>query len=227
MGMVVDREAWLQARLALLQQEKALTRQRDVVTAARQALPWLRVETDYRFTGEAGECGLETLFAGRSQLIVYHFMLVPGGKPCRICSFWAEQFDAVRTQIGRRDVEVVAVSRAPFAEIQAVQARMGWRFPWFSSFGGSFNVDFGVTVTPEQAGGAAYNFGTQPVPPGEWPGLSVFARRDGAVFHTYGTYARGLDALNATYQLLDLVPAGRDEAALPFSMGWVRYKDEA
>jgi len=222
----VDRAQWLEARLALLAKEKALTRLRDELAAERAAMPRLRIAKTYRFDTLEGEKSLADLFDGKSQLIVYHFMLAPGAaEPCKSCSFWAEQYDALRVHLPHRDTNLVCVSRAPLAEIEQVRARMGWRFPWVSSYGGDFNADFGVTFTPQQAGEALYNFGTQPARAGESPGLSVFLRDGGEVFHTYSAYSRGLDPLNGVYQLLDLTPRGRDEAALPWPMEWVRLKD--
>jgi predicted dithiol-disulfide oxidoreductase (DUF899 family) len=226
MEIAADREAWLAARKALLDREKALTRLRDEVAAERRKLPWRAVDKDYRFAGARGALALADLFGGRGQLIVYHFMLAPGGKPCPSCSFWAEHYDGARVHLRQRDTELAVVSRAPYEEIDAVKARMGWRFPWVSSFGSDFNADFGVTHTAGQDGQPLYNFGTQKAWAGEAPGLSVFARQGDAVFHTYSAYSRGLDALNMTYQLLDLTPKGRDEDSLPWPMAWVRLKDE-
>lgn len=227
MNRIADREDWLKARLALLAKEKALTRLRDEVAAERRALPRVRIDKPYVFDGPTGKVRLGDLFAGQSQLIVYHFMLGPkAAEPCKICSFWAEQYDALRVHLAHRDTELAAISRAPLAKIDAVKARFGWRFPWYSSGGSDFNFDFGVSFTEEQDGRMLYNFGGQKASAGELPGLSVFAKDEaGAVFHTYSTYSRGLDALNGTYQLLDLTPKGRDEAGLPWPTAWVRHKD--
>ena len=228
MAAIANREDWLKARMALLAREKELTRLRDDVSAQRRALPWVRLETEYVFEGAQGSLALADLFGGRDQLVIYHFMLGPGAQnPCKSCSFWAEQYDAIRVHLVHRNTELAVVSRAPMAEIARVQARMGWRFPWVSSFGSSFNHDFGVTYSEDEAGKGLYNFGTGRNWAGEMPGLSVFARDEtGAIFHTYSTYARGLDALNATYQMLDLTPAGRAEAGLKMSMEWLRLKDQ-
>jgi predicted dithiol-disulfide oxidoreductase (DUF899 family) len=224
---VVSRDAWLRARKELLAAEKALTRQRDQLTQQRQALPVVRVDKNYRFDAPGGAKSLGELFGNASQLIVYHFMLGPTAElPCRSCSFWAEQYDGIRVHLVHRDVNLVCVSRAPLTKIEQVRARMGWQFPWLSSHGSDFNADFGVTYDETQAGQLLYNFGTQPARVGESPGLSVFVRDGAEVFHSYSTYARGLDSLNATYQLLDLVPKGRDEAQLPWPMAWVKLKDE-
>ena len=155
-------------------------------------------------------------------------MLGPGAKnPCKSCSFWADHYDAIRVHLVHRNTELAVVARAPIAEIEVVKARMGWRFPWVSSFGSSFNFDFGVSYTEEQAGRGLYNFGTMRNWAGEMPGLSVFARdASRAIFHTYSTYSRGLDALNATYQFLDLTPAGRAEDGFKMPMEWVKLKYE-
>jgi predicted dithiol-disulfide oxidoreductase (DUF899 family) len=221
------RDEWLKARLALLQKEKALTHLRDEIAAERRALPQVRVDKDYMFDGPGGKIRLADLFAGKSQLIIYHFMLGPEwNEPCKSCSFWAEHFDGVRTHLAHRDTELVAVSRAPLAKIEELKARFGWRFPWLSSRDSDFNFDFGVSFTAEDDGAMRYNFGAQKASKGEMPGLSVFAKDEaGAVFHSYSTYARGLDALNGTYQLLDLTPKGRNEEGLAWPAAWVRLKD--
>ena len=227
--LTATRADWLAARTALLAEEKELTRRRDELAARRRELPWVRIETDYRFTGPEGEVGLADLFAGRGQLLVYHFMLGPGwGEGCASCSYVSDHFDACLPHLAARDVALVAVSRAPYAEIAAFRQRMGWTFPWFSSFGSGFNHDFGVSFTAAelQSGAVAYNYARGPFPAEEAPGLSAFARdASGQVSHTYSTYARGLDGLIGTYALLDLAPRGRDEAALGFTMAWVRHHD--
>ncbi len=223
----VPRAEWLKARLALMEKEKALTRMRDDIAAARRALPRVRIEKDYVFDAPSGPKNLADLFDGKTQLIIYHFMLAPGAaNPCPSCSFWSEQYDALRVHLPHRDVNLICVSRAPLAEIETVRARMGWRFPWVSSHGSDFNQDFGVTFTEAQAGQALYNFNTQAARAGESPGVSVFARDGEAVFHTYSAFARGLDALNGVYQLLDLTPKGRDEAGLAWPMAWLKLKDQ-
>jgi predicted dithiol-disulfide oxidoreductase (DUF899 family) len=219
--------AWPPARLALLEKEKALTRLRDEIAAERRALPRLRIDKPYVFAGPQGPARLADVFAGKSQLIIYHFMLGPDWRePCKSCSFWAEHFDSIRVHLAHRDVELVAVSRAEAARIDAIKARFGWRFPWYSSLASDFNFDFAVSFTADQDGQMLYNFGGKKASTGEMPGLSVFAKDEaGAVFHAYSTYARGLDALNGTYQLLDLTPKGRDEGGLPWPMAWVQHKD--
>ena len=224
----VGKEEWLTARRALMVREKELTRLRDEVAAARRALPWEKIGQDYVLGGETGPVSLGDLFAGQSQLIIYHFMLGPGWeKPCKSCSFWAEHYDAIRVHLVHRDTELAAVSSAPYADIARVKARMGWRFPWVSSFGSPFNHDCGASFAAEDIGRKLYNHGTQTAFMGEMPGLSVFAKDEtGAIFRTYSAFARGLDALNATYQMLDLTPKGRDEAGFRMPMEWVRLKDE-
>ncbi len=226
---VVSHEDWLAARKALLAQEKELTRQRDALARARQALPWERVESDYSFEGPNGRESLADLFEGRSQLIVYHFMLGPGwGEGCKACSMFADHVDPALVHLEQRDVRMVFVSSAPLAEIQAFRTRMGWSVKWLSSAGSSFNRDFQVSFSQEQleAGPVHYNYADQSFPATEAPGLSVFARGgDGAVYHSYSTYARGLDILLGVYNLLDLVPKGRDEDDLDFTMAWVRHHD--
>lgn len=224
---VASLEEWKKARIALLNKEKALTRQRDALAEERRALPWVRIEKDYVFAGPKGPAKLSDLFAGKSQLALYHFMLGPDwAEPCKSCSFWAEHFDAVRTHIAHRDVELAAASRAPLAKIEELQSRFGWRFPWWSSLDSDFNFDFGVSFTEADDGEMIYNYGSMKASKGELPGVSVFAKdENGVVFHTYSAYGRGLEPLNGTYQTLDLVPKGRDEDGLRFPMAWVRHKD--
>jgi predicted dithiol-disulfide oxidoreductase (DUF899 family) len=228
-GVVGTGDEHRAARLRLLAREKELNRLRDELAAERRRLPWVPVSKDYEFDGPDGRVLLPALFAGRSQLIVYHFMLGPGWEEgCPICSFWADSYDGMPVHLARRDTSLVAVSRAPFAEITAYRRRMGWSFPWYSSAPGDFNHDFGVSFTPEQrAAGAEYNFRHVDRPKDELPGISVFALGDrGQVFHTYSAYSRGLDPLNSGYQLLDLTPKGRDEQELPWTMAWLRRHDE-
>ena len=227
---VVSPSEWLAARKALLQKEKEFTRQRDALSAARRALPWVKVEKNYVFDGPGGKETLADLFAGKSQLIVYHFMLGPDwSEGCKSCSFLADNYDGIGVHLAHRDVSFVTVSRAPLAKIEAYRKRMGWRFKWVSSFGSDFNADFQVSATPEELanGTAYYNYQKTTFPSDERPGLSVFARdNSGAVFHTYSTYARGLDMLIGAYHFLDLVPKGRDEAGLDYSMAWIRHHDK-
>jgi predicted dithiol-disulfide oxidoreductase (DUF899 family) len=226
---VVSREEWIAARLELLAQEKGLTRQRDRLSEARRALPWVRVDKDYVFDGPDGKESLGQLFAGRSQLVVYHFMFDPEWtEGCKSCSFWADNFDGIVVHLAYRDVTMVAISRAPFPTLEAFRRRMGWRFKWLSAFHTDFNHDFHVSFTPEDLarGATYYNYRPGGFRHPEAPGLSVFCRdRAGAVYHTYSCYARGLDAINGAYQILDLVPKGRDEGGLAYSMEWLRYHD--
>ena len=226
---VVTREQWLERRLELLEEEKALTAARDALTRKRQALPWVRVEEEYVFESETGNVTLPDLFDGRSQLIVQHYMYAPDWQEgCKSCSFWADQFDPAVVHLNARDVSFVAVSQAPLAAFAPFKARMGWRFDWVSSAPGSFSNDYLVWYTPEQiaSGATFYNY-RRGFHYGEHsPGLSVFAKdAEGAAYHTYSCYARGLDMLNGAYHLLDLVPKGRDEADLPANMAWVRLHD--
>jgi predicted dithiol-disulfide oxidoreductase (DUF899 family) len=220
---IATRQQWLEARRDLLTAEKEHTRQRDELARRRRALPWVRVDKDYRFDTETGPRSLAELFDDRSQLLVYHFMYGPDWtQGCPSCSFWADGFDGLDVHLARRDVTLVAASRAPLERLLDYRTRMGWTFPWVSSLGSDFNTDFDVSDA------ASYNYA--PVPeadrPGERPGLSVFALDGEQVFHTYSCYARGLDGFNAAYQLLDLTPRGRAEDGLEWSMAWLRRHDE-
>jgi predicted dithiol-disulfide oxidoreductase (DUF899 family) len=226
---LVARAAWLEARKALLAEEKALTRERDRLSAARRDLPWVRIEKSYVFDGPDGDESLGDLFEGRSQLIVYHFMYDPEWEEgCKSCSFWADGFERLIVHLNHRDVSMVAVSKAPLATLEAYKARLGWTFKWVSSFANDFNRDFNVSFTPEEleAGEVDYNYGRQRFPATEAPGISVFAKDDAGIYHTYSCYSRGLDMLNPGYHYLDLVPKGRDEDGLSFTMEWLRRRDE-
>lgn len=226
---VVDRAAWLAARTALLAREKDLTRLRDEVAAARRALPWVKVEKDYVFDTPSGRRSLADLFDGRSQLVVYHFMFTPGWDAgCVGCSLMADHFDGTLAHLNNHDVTLAAVSRAPLADIEAYRRRMGWRFPWASSHGSDFNFDFQVSFTPEElaSGKIHYNFEDTDATgmPEDLPGLSAFYRgEDGAVFHTYSAYTRGLDELIGAFAVLDRAPKGRNETT---PMDFVRRHDE-
>ena len=226
---VVSQEQWVAARQDLLRKEKALTRLRDELAAERRALPWVRVDKPYTFDTTAGRKSLAELFDGRSQLVVYHFMLGPGwGEGCKSCSYLADHFDGPRVHLAARDVSFTAVSRAPLAEIAAFKQRMGWRFPWASSYGSDFNFDYHVSFPKDELakGKVYYNYGVGGFPSEEAPGVSVFHKdAAGRVFHTYSAYARGLDHLVGAYNFLDLVPKGRDEEGLDFTMEWVRHHD--
>jgi predicted dithiol-disulfide oxidoreductase (DUF899 family) len=226
---VVSREQWLAARKALLAAEKAHTRQHDELARRRRELPWVKVETNYVFDTPAGPKTLADLFAGRSQLVVYHFMLGPGWpEGCPSCSMAADGFDATALHLAQRDVTFIAVSRAPLSEIDAFKRRMGWRFTWASSSRNTFNRDYHVSFTKDEieSGAASYNYGSMNFPVSEAPGASVFYRNAaGEVFHTYSAYGRGLEPLLGVYTLLDVVPKGRDEDGLKHPMAWVRHHD--
>jgi len=226
---VVSQSEWLAARKALLAREKEFTKARDQLSAARRALPWVKVEKNYVFEGPNGRETLSELFAGRSQLIVYHFMLGPGWvQGCPSCSFLADHFDGAVVHLAQRDVTFVVVSRAPFAEIEAYKKRMGWTFKWVSSFANDFNYDYHVSATPEEkaSGKAMYNYQLTEFPSEERPGASVFYKNaTGEIFHTYSSYGRGLDILIGAYNFLDIAPKGRDEESLEWSMAWVRHHD--
>jgi predicted dithiol-disulfide oxidoreductase (DUF899 family) len=227
---IVSHQDWLKARLELLAAEKEFTRQRDALTRRRMAMPWERVEKSYQFEGPNGALSLADLFDGRSQLIVYHFMFAPDWEEgCRSCSFWADNFNVIPIHLNHRDVTLAAVSRAPIAKIDAYKARMGWGFPWVSSYGSDFNFDYHVSWTPEQlrAGKGTYNFQDWPVSVSDDQGISVFYKNEkDEVFHTYSCYSRGIDAVNGAYQFLDLVPKGRDEDGFDFAMEWVHRHDQ-
>lgn len=221
---IANDEDWLEARRTLLQKEKDLTRLRDELTRARRAMPWRRLSQNYEFEGPNGKLAMKDLFGDRSQLIIYHFMYGPGWEEgCKSCSFWADHYDAVDLHLGARDVAFAVVSRAPWQEFVGFKRRMGWQFTWVSSTGSTFNEDFHVSFPDKEHG--FYNYRETGVME-ELPGLSVFAKDDdGVIYHTYSAYSRGLDALNATYQMLDLVPKGRDEDDLEYPMSWVRLHD--
>lgn len=226
---VVSHEEWLKARKALLAKEKEFTRLRDELSRERRDLPWTRVDKSYVFDGPDGKESLADLFDGRSQLIVYHFMLGPGWQEgCPGCSFVADHMDGAVAHLRARDVTLVAVSRAPLPQIGAFKNRMGWRFKWVSSNGTDFNFDYGVSFTRDQLakGKVPYNYDHVPFPREEAPGASVFYRNaDGEIFHTYSTYARGVETLLGTYNFLDMAPKGRDEEGLERPMAWVRHHD--
>jgi predicted dithiol-disulfide oxidoreductase (DUF899 family) len=221
------RDKWLEARLDLLAAEKDLMRRGDEVAQLRRQLPWVRVEKNYVFEGPDGPVTLADLFEGRSQLIVQQFMLAPGWEEgCKSCSFMADHTDGMTVHLAHRDATMVAISRAPLAEIERFQKRMGWQFKWVSSHGTDFNYDFGVSFTPEEVakGEGNYNFSNRPISVEELPGVSVFAKDEaGNVFHSYSTYGRGVEVMMGTYRMLDLTPKGRDEGGK--NMAWVRHHD--
>jgi len=246
--MTGTREEWLSARLELLEAEKALTRQSDELARRRQALPWVRIDKEYRFETDEGNASLEDLFGGCSQLLVYHFMFGPDYTAgCPSCSMIADGFDGFAVHLANHDVALSAVSRAPLAKLQAYKRRMGWTFPWASSLNDDFNFDFNVSFTEEQQrkGDVEYNYQRRahamdatpaPQPVAQFaamcgtdaptytrdrPGMSAFVLDDGVIYHTYSTYARGLDGLWGAYQWLDRAPKGRNETGV-----WWRRHDE-
>jgi predicted dithiol-disulfide oxidoreductase (DUF899 family) len=224
----VSHQEWLAARKALLEREKAFTRERDALSAARRDLPWVRVDKAYVFDGPDGKETLADLFDSRSQLLVYHFMFGPEWEQgCPSCSFVSDHIDGANLHLPHRDVTLLVVSRAPLPQIEAFKERMGWRFKWVSSYGNDFNHDYHESFTKEELakGKVPYNYGMFEGHD-ELPGLSVYNKdENGTVFHTYSAYARGLDMLVGAYNYLDLVPKGRDEAELPWTMAWVRHHD--
>ena len=226
---VVPPAEWLAARKQLLTKEKEFTRLRDELSRQRREMPWEKVEKMYVFEGASGIETLTDLFDGRSQLIVYHFMFGPGWREgCPSCSFLADSFDGAVIHLAQRDTTFVVISRATLPEIDAFKKRMGWKFKWVSSSGTDFNYDYQVsTGNGEKAGSSVYyNYTLTEFPSDERPGLSVFFKKDGEVFHTYSTYARGLDILLPTYNLLDMTAKGRDEQDMkPHAMAWVRHHD--
>jgi len=227
---IVSHSEWLAARTEFLKKEKEFTRLRDELSKQRRELPWEKVEKKYVFDGPNGKESLADLFAGRSQLLVYHFMLGPDWvEGCASCSLLADHFDGAIPHLNARDVTFLVVSRAPLSQIQAFQKRMGWKFKWVSANGTDFNFDYKVSFTPEdiKKGEPNYNFNTIPFNIEEGPGLSAFYKdQAGAVFHTYSAYARGLDMNIGAYNFLDLAPKGRDEEGLAFSMSWVKHHDK-
>ena len=233
---VVGRDEWLKARKALLAAEKEFTQLRDELSRKRRELPWERVAKPYLFEGPAGRETLEALFEGRSQLIVYHFMLGPDWEVgCKSCSFWADHFDGMLPHLAARDTSLVAISQGPLEKLRAQAERLGWRFKWLSSQGSDFNFDYGVSFRSKEpahskdpaAGEDSYNYAPRSIASSELPGISVFVKdAGGAVFHSYSCYARGLDMMNGTYQYLDLTPKGRDEEGQPYTMAWVKLHDQ-
>jgi predicted dithiol-disulfide oxidoreductase (DUF899 family) len=241
------RQEWLAARIDLLKAEKELTRHSDELVQRRQELPWVRIDKEYRFETDEGSASLAELFRGRSQLLVYHFMFGPDYKAgCPSCSSIADGFNGIDVHLANHDVMLWAISRAPLAKLQTYKHRMGWTFPWASSFGSDFNADYSVGFTEEQQreGGIEYNYRREAPRPvrgsggpvvemaamtgtdaatytRERPGMSAFALEDGAVYHTYSAYSRGIDGLWGMYQWLDRAPKGRNESGF-----WWRRHDE-
>jgi predicted dithiol-disulfide oxidoreductase (DUF899 family) len=226
---VVSEAEWLAARKELLSKEKELTRLRDQVSQQRRELPWVRVEKDYTFEGPNGKVKLADLFGGKSQLIVYHFMFGPDWQEgCPSCSFNMDHTDPALVHLGQRDVAFAAISRAPYAKLEAFKKRMGWQFNWVSSNGSDFNYDYHVSFKKEEMakGKVYYNYVTEAFPSEEGPGISVFYKdKKGEIFHTYSAFGRGTETTMNTYNYLDYVPKGRDEDHLSFSMEWLRHHD--
>ena len=226
---VLSHDQWIEARKALLAREKEFSKSRDALSEARRALPWERVEKEYVFEGPDGKESLADLFDGKSQLIVYHFMYGPGWEEgCKSCSYLADHFNPAVVHLAHRDVSMVAVSIAPLAELEPFKRRMGWTFKWLSSFGNDFNRDYFVSFSEDEVEGgtAYYNYTAQGFPSTEAPGASVFYKDEGGdVFHTYSVYSRGLDMFITAYHYLDIVPKGRDEDDLGYTMEWLRLHD--
>lgn len=222
---IVSHEEWMKARRAHLAREKEFTRLRDELARERRELPWEKVEKSYVFEAPEGKVTLPDLFAGKSQLIVQHFMFGPDwNEGCPSCSFWTDNFNGVDVHLAHRDTAFVLVSRAPIAKLEAYRKRMGWTVRWVSSLDNDFNFDYAVSFPPEEQG-TRYNFDTIKPYGQETPGLSAFRKgEDGAIYRTYSTYARGLDVLNGTYHLLDMTSKGRDEDP-EHPMSWVKRHD--
>jgi predicted dithiol-disulfide oxidoreductase (DUF899 family) len=234
---VVTHDEWLAVRKKHLAKEKEFTRLRDQLSKERRDLPSELVEKEYVFEGENGRQTLADIFQGRSQLVVYHAMFNPetAGQDtpwttdaaCFVCSFWMDNFTGITLHLNHRDITMAAVSRAPYPKLAAYKTRMGWQFPWYSSAGSDFNFDYRVSFTPEElnAGEVEYNYRRTRWSGSEAPGISVFLKADGEIYHTYSTYERGLDMLNVAYHYMDLVPKGRDEDG-DGAGSWVRRRDE-
>ena len=234
---VVSHDEWVAARKKHLAKEKEFTHLRDQLSRERRELPWELVEKDYRFEGESGHVSLDEMFAGRGQLVVYHAMFNPdtagphttwtADAACFACSWWMDNFNGITVHLNHRDITMVGVSLAPYEKLAAYKKRMGWTFPWFSSVGSDFNFDYHVSFAPDQltAGNVEYNYHPFQWSMSEAPGISVFLKDAGSIYHTYSTYARGLDMLNVAYHYMDLVPKGRDEGPDQLA-GWLRRRDE-
>jgi len=227
---IVSKDDWIKARQDLLVKEKEFTRLRDKLSAERRELPWERVEKEYVFEGPDGKETLAQLFAGKSQLIVHHFMLGPDWDAgCPSCSFWSDNYNGIGIHLKHRDISLLAISRAPFQNIESYKQRMGWSFKWVSSFGADFNFDFNASFTPEEVadGTAFWNYRKQKPGFTEVVGFSAFYKDpDGQIFHTYSCFQRGVDMMNGAYHFMDLAPKGRDEAGLRPTMAWLRRHDE-
>jgi predicted dithiol-disulfide oxidoreductase (DUF899 family) len=225
---VVSREQWLRERIALLAEEKELTRRRDALAAKIRDLPWVKVDKPYTFDAPTGKKSLADLFGPRGQLIVYHFMFDPTwSQGCKSCSFIADHYNGIVVHLAHRDISLITVSKAPIEKIEAFRTRMGWTFPWVSGAYNDFGRDFGVSFTDEELADSntLYNFTGKPYPIRELPGLSVFAKdAQGDIYHTYSVFARGLENFLTAYQYIDITPKGRDESETG-GMGWLRHHD--
>src|SRR2546422_2860175 len=232
---VVKHDEWLRARKRPLPKEKEFARMRDQLSRERRDLPWELVEKQYTFQGERGTQTLSDVFEGRGQLVVYHATFNPdhagprtpwtADASCFVCSFWMDNFNGITVHLNHRDITMAAVSRAPYLKLAAYKKRMGWSFPWLSSFGSDFNFDYGVSFKDEKAEKVDYNYRLRPWGLTEAPGISVFLKDGGQIYHTYSTYERGLDMLNVAYHYMDLAPKGRDEGD-EGAGAWVRRRDE-
>ncbi len=227
---IVTDSVWLEARLDLLKREKEFSRLQDQLTEERRNMPWRRIESEYELENSSGPCSLADLFGDCDQLLIYHFMFGPEWtEGCKICSMFTDSVSRMIPHLAERDVSLVLVSRGPLEKLQAFRKRMQWDVSWVSSLNSDFNRDFNVSFTEaeSESGEASYNFRKGPVSAGESPGISCFAKNEeGEVFHTYSAYARGLENLMGIYRLLDIVPKGRDEQGLPWSMAWVNHRDQ-
>jgi predicted dithiol-disulfide oxidoreductase (DUF899 family) len=225
---VVSREEWLKERVSLLAEEKDLTRRRDALASKVQSLPWVKVDKTYTFDAPTGKASLAEMFGGSSQLIVYHFMFDPTwSQGCKSCSFIADHYNGIVVHLAHRDIAFATVSKAPIEKIETFRSRMGWTFPWVSGANNDFGRDFGVSFTDEELGdgNSIYNFTGKAHSIRELPGLSVFAKDEtGDIYHTYSTFARGLENFLMAYRFIDLTPKGRDEAQTG-GMGWLRHRD--
>lgn len=225
----VSKSEWLEARKSLLLQEKEFNKQRDLLSAARRELPWLRIEKNYIFHTNDGDKTFIDLFDSRSQLMIYHFMYGDDwDEGCKSCSFWADNFNGIDIHLAHRDITFIAMSRAELKTLNAFKKRMDWNFNWVSSSSTDFNRDFDVSFDPEdfETGNATYNYKPFTHPMNEHAGVSVFIKDDQQnVFHTYSTYSRGLDILNGAYNYIDLAPKGRDEQNFEYGMEWLRHHD--
>jgi predicted dithiol-disulfide oxidoreductase (DUF899 family) len=233
---IVSHDAWQAARTKHLAKEKEFTHLRDQLSRERRELPWEAVDKDYTFEGENGKASLLDMFAGRGQLVIYHAMFNPdtagprttwtADAACFSCSWWMDSFNGITVHLNHRDISMAAVSLAPYPVLAAYKKRMGWSFPWFSSVDSDFNFDYRVSFTPNELGTGKvdYNYRLNPFSMSEAPGISVFARDGDKIYHTYSTYARGLDMLNVAYHYMDLVPKGRDEG--DGAQRWLRRHDE-